>query len=428
MPERACDGQRAGGSERAADDLTRAIPHPRPIDRVRVRHAPAVGDAVAVRPEVLPDRAVEPPGQESKRFTVLHVVRNMGGGLASAIMDYVAAVPEARHVVLCDLETSFQVSDVFPFAVIRRMPRSFRGAIDAIRRSVGEHRPDVVHAHSSFAGLYARAGLGGDALRRVIYTPHGYAFFRSDVPPPARALFWLTEALLTVRAPAVAACSPQEVRAAQRMPRARAAYVPNVAGTRDSISLASPPVEVPRHRRQLVVTVGRMCAQKDPMLFLEAALAARARGLDYDWLWIGGGDQSDEAEFDRHGVPYTGWLPRTAVLRLLADADVYVHCAAWEGAPISILEAGELGVPVLGRRTAALASLGLDPLWSDVGELIAMLAQGMQGPAVSRARDGLARLMQAHTPRAQRDALLAAYAGVMDRAGAARAARFGWRR
>ena len=346
----------------------------------------------------------------------------MGGGLATAIMDYAAAVPEARHIVLCDLENDFQTSDTFPFAVTHAMPRSFPGAVAAIRTAVSDHDPDVIHAHSSFAGLYARLGLGRELLQRVIYTPHCYAFFRRDVSPVTRALFWLAEAALTLRAPAIAACSPDEARAARRLARSRTTYVPNVASLPQQLARPAPDAAPEPRRPPLIVSLGRMCPQKDPLLFLDAALAARAHGLDYEWLWIGGGDDKTEKLFRRNRVRFTGWLPRDAALAQLAQADIYVHTAAWEGAPISVLEAGALRLPVLGRHTAALESLGLRPLWGQPEDLMALLREGLTGAAIGQARARMAELLRAHTVQAQRAALLLAYSGVREQ-GRRRSAR-----
>jgi glycosyltransferase involved in cell wall biosynthesis len=353
-------------------------------------------------------------GERQHQFTVLHIVRNMGGGVATAIMDYAAAVPEARHIVLCDLERSFQVSDSFPFAVTHRMPRSFRGAVAAIRATVDEYAPDVIHAHSSFAGLYVRTGLPQRELRRVVYTPHCFAFFRRDVPAPVRAIYWLIEAMLAIRAPAIISCSPDEDRAAASLPRARTTYAPNIANVPSQITLSAADM-VPRQKRHLIVSVGRMCPQKDPRLFLDAAIAARAQNLDYDWLWIGGGDEKFESLFRKHGVAFTGWVPRATALMTLAQADIYLHTAAWEGAPISVLEAAALKVPVLGRHTPALASLNLAPLWRNTGELIEMLRAGMDGAPIRQSRGLTAGLLNTHTAQAQREALLSAYAAVRAR-------------
>ncbi|MFI7587864.1 glycosyltransferase family 4 protein [Spongisporangium articulatum] len=372
---------------------------------------------------------VDTPAGRASTFTVLHVVRSLASGTATAIADYAAALPDARHVVLCDTENSFQITQSFPVQVLARMPQSFRGAVGVIRDVVAGLRPDVIHAHSSFAGFYVRAGLRGGTLRRVVYTPHCYSFFRRDVGPLTRSAFWLAEAALTLRTPTVAACSPDEARAAARLPRARPTYVPNVAAVPATLreqARTTPRTGGGEARRPLVVSMGRLCPQKDPALFVDAAVASREAGLDLDWLWIGGADDENrhyEELFRKHGVGYTGWVSRSAALSQLARADLYVHTAAWEGAPLSVLESAALGVPVLGRTTPALRSLGLAPLWRTPQELVRLLQDGLEGAGVREAARHTEALLATHTREAQRQALAGVYADIRSRVGAPERAR-----
>ena len=56
------------------------------------------------------------------------------------------------------------------------------------------------------------------------------------------------------------------------------------------------------------------------------------------------------------GVEVTGWLEQDVAVKEIADCDVYLHTAAWEGYPMTILEAFELGMPVVARTIHALTS------------------------------------------------------------------------
>ncbi|WP_052436195.1 glycosyltransferase [Georgenia sp. SUBG003] len=103
-------------------------------------------------------------------------------------------------------------------------------------------------------------------------------------------------------------------------------------------------------RPPLVVGMGRVCAQKDPAWFADAVGSLRPSAPDLRFLWIGGGAPGDERVLRRTGVELTGWCDRTVGLETLARADCYLHSAAWEGFPMTVLEAVGLGVPVVVRR------------------------------------------------------------------------------
>jgi glycosyltransferase involved in cell wall biosynthesis len=49
----------------------------------------------------------------------------------------------------------------------------------------------------------------------------------------------------------------------------------------------------------------------------------------------------------RAGVPVSGWLAREQALEQLAHARVYLHWTAWDGLPLSILEAMARDVVVI---------------------------------------------------------------------------------
>ena len=94
--------------------------------------------------------------------------------------------------------------------------------------------------------------------------------------------------------------------------------------------------------------------------------------------WIGGGGSDAHlAELLAAGVEVTGWLEQDIAVKELAGCDIYLHTAAWEGYPMTILEAFELGLPVVARGIPALASeprgarLVVDPA-AAIAELLSM--------------------------------------------------------
>ena len=339
---------------------------------------------------------------------VLHVMIRAGAGQASAAQTFIAATPDYEHHFLqardltCELSNDFgdlaaSATDMVPGWVARA--RQLRGIVARLQ-------PVVVHAHSSFAGALTRAALGRKWRRRLVYTPHGYAFFRRDVPLPARVGFWLAEGVLGVRGGQIAACSPHEAAAARRLVgRTRVHFAPNalpVSGPRPPANRV--PAEVVR-----VVAVGRLAPQKAPELF--AAAASRANELPFatSWIWVGGGDAELADLLAAADVQVTGWLPQEAVADRLAAADIFVHTAAWESAPMTVLEAAQAGVPVLARDIPPLRALGLAPLWSDVPQLMSLLAQFPDGEAFAAARRSAAAMLERHTMENLRAGLLSAY-------------------
>jgi glycosyltransferase involved in cell wall biosynthesis len=358
---------------------------------------------------------------------VLHVVEAWGGGVASAIYDYVSSTPGWTHVLLATLRPKHNTHELDDHknVTFRSLPAGKVAAMRVIAREYRHWQPAVVHVHSSFAGVLAR--LSPSVPRsRIVYTPHCYAFERLDLPAPTRGVLRMIEKVLAPATGTVAACSPREAELAVELLGSRHArpdavfYVPNV------VRLA-PAAKRLRHgeadisdrnlvqRPLRVAAVGRLSPQKDPDFFRAVVAAARAVQPDIQWQWLGGDPPERVTQMRAEGIDVTGWVPRETVLSELAKADIYLHTAAWEGAPVAALEAAALGLPVVARRIPALTSLSMD-LLGDTPHEVAQLILGLRDPlerekALLQSED----LTRRHAPARQQAALEHVYATVAAR-------------
>lgn len=99
----------------------------------------------------------------------------------------------------------------------------------------------------------------------------------------------------------------------------------------------------------VVIGVGRMVAQKRPLLFLEHAARVHTQIPSARFVWIGDGAMT--ADWDRDVA--TRGLERVVqrlswqddVASFLLAADVFLHTAEFEGLPLAILEAISAGLP-----------------------------------------------------------------------------------
>lgn len=63
-----------------------------------------------------------------------------------------------------------------------------------LRKTLKDERPDVLHLHSSKAGVLGRMASVGIVKRdKIFYSPHGYAFLRQDISPTTQKLFRFIE-------------------------------------------------------------------------------------------------------------------------------------------------------------------------------------------------------------------------------------------
>lgn len=343
---------------------------------------------------------------------MLHLVDRLTGGVPVAVRSYIENTPAGfAHTVASPHR------DGSPAAVWRQGDETVEvghahwdvstplRALSSLRRVLRLVRPDVVHAHSSFPGVYARViGAGG---ARLVYTPHCFAFERRDIGSTARMTYRAIETSLRHRATVLAAGGPGEALAAAGLgyPPDRLRVIPNVPSVRRRASA--------RPRREgdantlTVGMVGRWAPQKDPDAFVTAVRRLRKDlpGVTVRAKWIGGGDGSGEAPDD---IEVTGWQTPEGVAAELAELDVYLHTAAWEAAvAIAILDAFECGIPILARPIPAMP--GLTPLIRTDTGMPGLVAALRAGRLIDWAEDNRARwdryLDGRFTPASQRDAL-----------------------
>jgi len=345
----------------------------------------------------------------SDRVVVLHVVESWGAGVRAAVLQFVSATPELEHHLLRGVNRSeFAADDEAGFASVGVLPAGALAARRTIRRGADAVDADVVHAHSSYAGLFVRLALRTRPGRRLVYSPHCFAFERRDLSPVTRLLVRAAERALVRNTDTIAACSPGEAVTAIRLRARRVVHVPNVARV--------PALAMLEHRDpNRVVAVGRIGAQKDPDFFRNTVLHLRRGGHPgLDARWIGDGDDRiARLRLERAGIPVTGWLSSFDAHRALGAAGVYLHTARWEGFPIAILEALELGVPVIARDVSTLSGAIATPGIRTPEQMAAAAEELLRGGEAAR-QQNLAewqRLIAANTPERQAATLRAAYAG-----------------
>ena len=301
------------------------------------------------------------PETPMRTTTVLHFAESFSSGVASAIDAYLDAQPVGIDAAVYGyripgVQLGERVDLTVPF---HELPGGKWEQLKTIRRVIAERRPDVIHVHSSWAGLFGRI-VPMPRGTRVVFTPHCYGFQRLDLPRFMRLSFLLVDKVLAARTDVLLACSLHEAELSRRH--------------RLGKSVLHLPQELPAHlvdalhqeRRTprapgdpiVVGMTGRISPQKDPGFFAAVARGLRATAAGRDGFvlkWIGGGPEGSTDVLEAAGVEVTGWMPQDISAKELADCDVYLHTAAWEGYPMTIVEARELGMPIIARLIPALA-------------------------------------------------------------------------
>lgn len=287
---------------------------------------------------------------------VLHITESLGGGVTSAINSYVLNSQQHDHFIFASKRQGDTTGeeDKGLLKGIKIVPRKLSSLIQ-LKIYIEEISPEIIHIHSTYAGFFCRL-LPFINAKKVVYTPHGFAFLRND-HPLALKLYRIAERILVKRTRIIAGCGLDEKLIAESLiGKAKAIELINVCDALPCVNAIQNSTDKP-----VIGMVGRITAQKGLSYFKEIASAC---GHVAHFKWIGGGDEEATDALRGVGVEVTGWLTRPEVIAHMKGLDVYFHSAAWDGFPISVLEAAKLNLPIMLRRIGPFVAEGLETLQS----------------------------------------------------------------
>ncbi|MFL9918175.1 glycosyltransferase [Paraburkholderia fungorum] len=327
---------------------------------------------------------------------VVHVIESTATGtlaVVCTIANRLVMEGHEVHVIYSErTETPRNLSALFhPDVVLQKLQMkgpSLTSILLGLRRRLVELNPDIVHLHSSFAGFLGRLStLFGLTSTAFLYSPHCISFIRQDIGRMKRYCFAALELLACVKGCTYVGCSESECAAIRRYLGRHAVLIENAAD-RAVTARSDDHSDRPRSTAvQRIVTVGGIRAQKNPRLFAEIARSFNQAGAEF--VWIGDGEPDLRGALEEAGVRVTGWLPRAEVLDAVAQADIYLSTAAWEGMPISLIEAMTLGTPVVASNcpgnidTVRHASTGM--IYDTASETTALLKRIMDDDVLRNA-------------------------------------------
>ena len=231
-----------------------------------------------------------------------------------------------------------------------------------IRHAVQSFQPHVVHCHSSKAGALGRLATRICVSPRpvTIYSPHATAIRVSPgVKTVERCLAKLTDWFV-----AVSRSEAKELETELRVPAERVRVVWPVIDV-DYFSVTDKADARRRIRvaedSLLLVAMGRLCHQKDPLTFIKIAKTLAREFSRLQAIWVGDGELCAEMkrQIEKEGlletVRITGW--QDDVRPYVAAADVVILPSRYESFGYATAEALAMGRPVVATRVTGTVDL-----------------------------------------------------------------------
>lgn len=280
------------------------------------------------------------------RPKLLYVVEAMGGGVFTYIVELANSLVDDFDIYIAygiRNQTPENYKEYFDSRVKLIFVKNFTRAINfhkdvqayfEIKKIAKRIKPDIVHLHSSKAGVIGRLSFFNSGIP-VFYTPHGYSFLMQDSSKVKCFIYKTIERMCARLNSTTVSCSYGENEETLKLTK-RAVDIDNgidIEKFNELVSQASNIRSIDSHDGRLkVFTLGRINYQKNPGLFNEIA----KKMPEVKFYWIGDGPLSDL--LNSPNIEVTGWKSREEALSISMSCDIFILTSLWEGLPISLLE------------------------------------------------------------------------------------------
>lgn len=232
------------------------------------------------------------------------------------------------------------IKEKIPNLVRNLSPVKELKAIFSMRLLYYKYRPDIIHLHSSKAGILGRLAF---PKSKIVYTVHGFDSIRL-----AYRKFLPIERILQNRCASIVAVSKydEENLNSERIFN-QVCCIYN--GIYDSQPPSINPIrDLPKYDK-IILCIARLSPPKNYDLFLEVAKLLPA----YAFVWIG---NQNEPDFDYpENVFFLGNIKNAGAYAEYAD--LFFLPSNYEGLPMVILEALSKGTPVVASNVGGISEI-----------------------------------------------------------------------
>ncbi len=279
---------------------------------------------------------------------IIHITEAFQSGVIEFLRSLTTASPDIDYTIIYGRTSNYDIHGKtfppsvkfipWPSVVTSISPAKDAKALRELISILKAEKPfDIMHLHSSKAGILGRLAATAIGHKKVIYAPHGAAFLRKDISRLTRTFYITAEKAVNIFPGKVVGVSKSEADTYNKI-GIRAGFVNN------GKDFAAPPEKNLQPERFIIVTTGRIETQKNATWF--NTIAKRfADDERVQFVWIGEG-------VDRHmltskNIHITGYVLRPEVEKNLFEASIYLSTAIWEGLPYAVLEAMSMKLPLL---------------------------------------------------------------------------------
>lgn len=292
---------------------------------------------------------------------ILHVGEYVNGGVATYLRTLLSGLQkydDVENYLLISEYKSQQgweniTKKVFYYKYKRSLSNVFL-AIKQIHAVIEDVNPDIIHVHSTWAGLFVRLPyLFRKRKAKIIYQSHGWAFLM-DTSNYKKNIYALVEKILSIPTDRIINISNYEQNQAVKYGLNKNKMVMIYNGVEDKINKSNLKLNWDENKINLLF-VGRLDRQKGLDLFLDVYDKMKLENMHL--YVIGTSVLDDNLPKSTKHVTYLGWVDNKNIDAYYQACDVVIIPSRWEGFGLVAIEAMRNLKPVIASNVGALPEL-----------------------------------------------------------------------
>jgi len=265
-------------------------------------------------------------------------------------------------------------------------------AFTALVKEIRKFKPHIIHTHTAKAGFLCRiASIVSFQPSILVHTFHGHllngyfgSFKRSLIVMAEIILSLFTDQLLAVgdrvRKDLLQAGIGSRAKFGLMPPGLVISELPAKTESQKSFGLSD--------NRLQCAFIGRVTQIKRPDRFLDVVSEVKKRGLDIDFFMAGDGEllEACRKRISSQNLPVVvlGW--QSNIEKVLSAADIIVLTSDNEGTPLSLIQAGMAGLPVVTTNVGSVPEIVLDSITGIITNLdVQEIANALEKLATDKA-------------------------------------------
>ena len=292
---------------------------------------------------------------------ILHVGEYVNGGVATYLKTLLSGLQKYD-----DIENYLLISEyksqqgwenitkkVFYYKYKRSIANIFL-AIKQIHAVIKDINPDIIHVHSTWAGLFVRLPyLFRKRKAKIVYQSHGWAFLM-DTSNYKKNIYALVERILSIPTDKIINISNYEQNQAIKYGLNKNKMIMIYNGVEDKINKSNLKLNWDGNKINLLF-VGRLDRQKGLDLFLDVYEKMKLKNIHL--YVIGRSVLDNNLPKNTEYVTYLGWVDSKNIDEYYQACDAVIMPSRWEGFGLVAVEAMKNSKPVLVSNRGALPEL-----------------------------------------------------------------------